>query len=179
MDECGIWGGFSLTELFVAGITTIDILIVYALLQVKKGRFKLAVWTAFLNMAFPFFGFWAGEMTASLFSEWSGILSGVLLGLIGIQMLLHDDDAKTVVNKTISPAVVAIAVSLDTFSVSVSVGMLQLDKTLFIMASGLLSLLFSYAVLRFKRQLGIKNGKVLKRLAGIALLVLGIMSCIR
>lgn len=166
-----------MTELLAAGITTIDILIVYALLHVKKGRFKLAVWTAFLNMAFPFLGFWAGEVTASLFSEWSGLLSGVLLGLIGIHMLLHDDEAPTA--KVVSPALIAVAVSLDTFSVSVSFGMLQLNKTLFIVSSGLFSLTFSYAVLRFKRHLGIKNGKVLKSIAGIALLTMGIMSCFR
>ena len=46
MDAEGTRGGFSVTELFAAGITTIDIIIVYALLNVKKGKLKLAVWTA-------------------------------------------------------------------------------------------------------------------------------------
>jgi manganese efflux pump family protein len=175
MDAEGTRGGFSVTELFAAGITTIDIIIVYALLHVKKGKLKLAVWTAFLNLAFPFLGFVVGEMTASLFMEWSGLLSGVMLGLIGLHMLLHDDsDAQ---NKLVSPYLIAVAVSIDAFSVSVSFGMLHFDKVLFIAATGLFSLVFSYAVLLFKSRLRIKNGRVLKAFAGVAFLVMGIMSC--
>ena len=157
MDAEGIRGGFIVTELFAAGITTIDIIIVYAFLNVKKGKFRLAVWTAFLIWRSRFLGFVIGEMSASLFMEWSGLLSGVMLGLIGLHMLLHDDsDAQT---KLVSPYLIAVAVSIDAFSVSVSFGMLHLDKVLFIAATGLFSLVFSYAVLRFKGRLGIKDGR--------------------
>ena len=78
-----------------------------------------------------------------------------------------------------SPSIIALAVSVDTFSVSVSFGMLHMDKIIFIMASGIFTFIFSYAALGLKGHLGVKNGKVLRRIAGLALLIIGIMSCFR
>ena len=78
-----------MAELFAAGITTIDVIVVYSFLQVKKGKFILALWTSFLNMVFPFLGFMTGELSAHIFTVWSSILSGVMLALIGIHMLLQ------------------------------------------------------------------------------------------
>jgi manganese efflux pump family protein len=167
-----------LVELFAAGITSIDVVAVFAFLQVKKGKFKLALWTSFLNMAFPFLGFATGEFSALFFAEWSSLLSGVLLALIGIHMLLQDDEPGST-GKQLHPFFIALAVSVDTFSVSVSFGMLQLDKTLFIIASGLFAFFLSYTSLLFKGRLGIENGKFLRRFGGLALLVMGVLSCFR
>ena len=92
-------GGFGLNELFAASITTLDIIVVYVLLEVKEGKFALAIWTAFLNMLLPFLGFMTGEFSASFFSGFSDLLSGVLLGLIGLHMLLEDDDGENIITK--------------------------------------------------------------------------------
>lgn len=163
-------------ELIAAGITSIDVVVVFAFLQVKEGRFALALWTSFLNMAFPFLGFVTGEFTSHLFAEWSSLLSGLLLALIGIHMLLQDDETGSA-GKQLPPTLIALAVSLDTFSVSVSFGMLQLDKTLFILASGLFTFILSYTALVFKGRMGLGDGKIVRRFAGLALLVMGVMSC--
>ena len=40
----------------------------------------------------PLAGFVMGDWSADLFSVWSNLLSGVMLAMIGIHMLLHDDD---------------------------------------------------------------------------------------
>lgn len=169
---------FRLVELFAAGITTIDVIVVFAFLQVRRGRLALALWTAFLNMLFPFFGFWAGEFSAHIFSTWSSMLSGLFLALMGIHMLLQDDNAE-IADKSMHPYVIALAVSLDAFSVSVSFGMLQMNKILFIVASGLFTFFFAYIVLLWKGRWNVKNGSKLRRFAGVALLVMGIMSCFR
>ena len=79
--------------------------------------------------------------------------------------------------KQIPPFFIAFAVSIDAFSVSVSFGMLHMDKTLFIVASGLFTFVFSCAAFLLKGHLGLKNGKVLRLIAGFALLVIGILSC--
>lgn len=165
-----------MVELIAAGITSIDVVVVFAFLQVKEGRFALALWTSFLNMAFPFLGFVTGEFTSHLFAEWSSLLSGLLLALIGIHMLLQDDETGSA-GKQLPPTLIALAVSLDTFSVSVSFGMLQLDKTLFILASGLFTFILSYTALVFKGRMGLGDGKIVRRFAGLALLVMGVMSC--
>ncbi|NYF23486.1 manganese efflux pump [Sporosarcina sp. JAI121] len=165
-----------MAEIFAAGITTLDVIVVYSFLQIKKGRFVLALWTAFLNVVFPFLGFVTGELSADIFTVWSSILSGVMLSLIGIHMLLQDDETGSS-SKQIPPFFIAFAVSVDAFSVSVSFGMLQMDKTLFIVASALFTLVFSYGALILKGRLGLKDGKGLRLIAGFALLALGILSC--
>ncbi|MCG7343901.1 manganese efflux pump MntP family protein [Sporosarcina sp. ACRSL] len=163
-------------EIIAASITTIDIVVVLSLLRLRKNRLPLALWIAFLNMALPFLGFMMGDWSANLFSVWSNLLSGVLLALIGIHMLLQDDDSSAL-QQQLHPSIIAIAISLDTFSVSVSFGMLHMNKMLFIFASGFLSFVFSCLALYYGRMLNIKNGKLLRWISGLALVALGIMSC--
>ena len=126
-------------------------------------------------MVFPFLGFITGELSSHIFWEWSTLLSGILLGLIGIHMLLQEDDARTTA-LGVNPIVIALAVSVDTFSVSVSFGMLHMNKLIFITASGLFTLILIVCGSRFKGHLGVKDGKVLRRLAGIVLIIMGVMS---
>ncbi len=165
-----------MVELFAAGITSIDIIVVYAFLSIRKGKLVLALWTALLNMLFPLLGFITGEMSATIFTAWSGLLSGLLLALIGLHMLLEENSG-TMYPRQVHPFLIALAVSIDTFSVSVSFGMLHMDKMLFIVASGLFSFLLAYSSLRIKNHLGIKNGKGIRKFAGFALLIMGVWSC--
>ena len=88
-------------------------------------------------------------------------------------MLFEDDEKSPPVQ--LHPAFIALAVSIDSL-VSVSFGMLQMNKFLFIVASCLFSLVFSYLALSYKRFLGINDGKVLRRFAGAMLLIMGIWS---
>lgn len=168
-----------MVEIIAASVTTIDVIIVYSLLQLRKARLVLAIWTMLLNMAFPLLGFVMGDWSASLFSTWSHLLSGVLLALIGVHMLLQDDSSNAAMTKQLHPAVIALAVSLDTFSVSVSFGMLQLNKILFILASGFLTFVFSCLALYYGRRLRLRNGAFLRRVCGGILLLMGIMSWFR
>lgn len=178
MNGCGIRGGFILEELFIAGITSLDVIAVYTFLQVKEGKFVLALWTSFLNMLFPFLGFVTGEFSSHLFWGWSTLISGVLLSLIGIHMLLQDEDVEQSA-RGLHPILIALAVSVDTFSVSVSFGMLHMNKLIFIVSSGLFTLFLSYMALRYKGKLYVKNGKLIRRIAGTILLIMGVMSCFR
>lgn len=165
-------------ELFAAGITTLDIIVIFVLLQVKGRKLALVMWTTFFNILLPFLGFITGEFSSILFSGWSSLLSGVLLALLGLQMLLHDDGDESV-SLQVHPSWLAFIVSLDAFSVSVSFGMLQFNKGLFIAASGFYAFTFSIISLHFKKLLGIKDGKFLRCFAGISLLAMGIFSCIQ
>ncbi|MHA6258985.1 manganese efflux pump MntP [Sporosarcina sp. CAU 1771] len=162
--------------MFVAGITSLDVIVVYTFLHIQRGKFVLALWTALLNMLFPFIGFVTGEFSTQVFWGWSTLLSGILLALIGIHMILQDEEAGKS-TRGLHPLLIAVAVSVDTFSVSVSFGMLHMNKTIFILSSGLFTLVLAYAALRFKGKLGIKSGKIIRRIAGIVLLTMGVMSC--
>lgn len=167
-------GGFTLGELIAASITTLDIIIVYALINVREGKLTLAIWTAFLNMLLPFLGFLTGEFSAIFFTGWSTLLSGVLLGLIGVHILLQDEQSPSI---KLPPAFLALAVSIDSFTVSVSFGMLQMDKVLFIMASGFLSFVFAYGTLRLKNGISSIRSKRLRQFTGVYFIIMGIFSC--
>ena len=171
-----MWGGFRVGEVFAAGITTLDIVVIFVFLQVKGRRLALVLWTTLFNIILPFLGFLTGEFSTYLFSEWSTLLSGVLLGLIGLHMLLYENNERPVSMK-IHPAFLALIVSVDAFSVSVSFGMLHFNKILFITASGTFAFIFSVAALHFKNQLRIKDGRRLRQFAGVSLLIMGILSC--
>lgn len=165
-----------MVEIIAASVTTIDVIIVFSLLRLRKGRLVLAIWTMFLNMAFPFIGFIMGDWSTTFFSTWSNLLSGILLALIGVHMLLQDENSSVAQTRQLHPAIIALAVSLDTFSVSVSFGMLQLNKILFVFASGLLTFFFSCIALYYGRRMSIQNGTILRRICGVALLIMGVMS---
>lgn len=170
-------GGFTLGELFAAAVTTLDIFVIYILLQVKGRKIILALWTAFLNMLLPLIGFILGEFSTLIFADWSMLLSGVLLGLIGLHMLLEDaDEPAKLLN--VHPFFIALLVSLDAFSVSVSFGMLQMNKFLFVVASGIFSLFFSLVALYFQKKLSVKSSRGIRQFAGASLIIIGILSWI-
>lgn len=166
-----------LGELFVAGITTLDILVIYVFLRVRGRKIILVMWTALLNMVLPFIGFLLGEFTTAFFADWSVLLSSLLLGLIGLHMLLEDSDEQAKF-LAIHPALIALVVSIDAFTVSVTFGMLQLNKMIFILSSGFFSFLFALIALYFQRKLRIKSGKRIRQFAGLSLLVIAVLSFI-
>lgn len=164
-------------ELFAAFVTTLDILVVYMLLRVRGRKLILILWTTFLNMLLPLIGFILGELSTFIFADWSMLLSGLLLALIGLHMLLEDaDEPSTMV--MIPPFLLAFIVGIDAFSVSITLGMLHFNKQLFVVASGFFAFLFSVAALFFQKKFSMVKGKRVRQLAGGVLLLLGIYSCI-
>ncbi|ARK22205.1 MULTISPECIES: manganese efflux pump [Sporosarcina] len=164
-------------EIISAIVTTIDILIVYTFLQLRRGRLMIMLWTTILNMLLPLIGFYAGEWVMSYFVGWSHLLSGVLLSLIGLHILLADSEEQSIV-EMISPFFLALIVSIDAFAVSVTFGMMQLNKWLFIMASGLFSFVFSGIAFLSAGRLRLINGTFIRRLTGIVFICIGVLSFI-
>ncbi|EGQ26664.1 MutG family lantibiotic protection ABC superfamily ATP binding cassette transporter permease [Sporosarcina newyorkensis 2681] len=164
-------------EIIAAVVTTIDIVIVHTLLQLRRGRFMIALWTTFLNMLLPLIGFYMGEWTVHFFEGWGPLLSGVLIGLVGLHMLLDDGEQPSVMDK-ISPFFLALLVSIDAFTVSVTFGMMQLNKWLFIFVSGFFSFVFSIIALLSTGRIKLINGTFIRRVAGIVFIIIGVMSFI-
>lgn len=162
-------------EIIIAAITTIDIFIFYLVVQYKGSRLLLALWTAFLNILIPFTGFLLGEISLFFFHQWTEILSGFLLSLIGLYMLLEKVENERSFFQ-IPPIILAFLVSIDAFSVSFTLGMMQFNRTLFMIASGFFAFVISCVALSFQRQLHFIRGKWISRLGGASLLIIGIYS---
>ena len=159
-----------LQEIVTGFIVALDVVALYLLLPAVKQRFLLALWTAILHMAFPIIGFTLGNWMVKILLQWSTLISSILLFCIGLQLILSTRNRKAI---TIPITILAITASLDTFSVSISFGMLNLQKYLFIISAGVWTFILSYLSLTVARSRFSIRGDFLKWIAGIALILLG------
>nr|WP_106783515.1 manganese efflux pump [Lysinibacillus timonensis] len=164
-------------EILIGLIVALDVVALYLLLPTVKKRFLLAIWTALLHMIFPIIGFTLGNLMVQILTEWSNIISSILLFFIGLHLILSTQDRQI---KPIPVSILAISASLDTFSVSISFGMLNLQKYLFIVSAGIWTFFLSYISLTLARR-GHRSfkGNSLKWVAGLALILFSIYSFIK
>lgn len=141
--------GDGLSEIIAGLLMGVDAFALYLLLPYVRYRFLFALWTAFLHMVLPYFGYYIGDILFVLFNHLAQILSTLLLFGIGLQVLMSKEEEKKI---KINPIILAFSVSLDTFSVSVSFGMLNLNKYLFIISAGIGAFIFSYLSLLLSRK---------------------------
>lgn len=113
---------------------------------------------------------WA--MVSEFFLQWSNSISTLVLFFIGLQLLIskenEDFPAKTL-------PIIAIFASVDTFSVSLSFGMLNLEKYIFIMSAGLSTFVFSYVALKIAQRNTILDNTIPKKIAGSILIIMSIL----
>ena len=152
----------------LAGIlTSVDVIGLYVLLPNVRYRLFLSLWTAALHMLFPLLGFELGSYLVRFLLEWGQWISSILLFCIGMHLLLFSH---------ISPVLLAVTASLDTFSVSVSFGMLNLEKTIFIMSAGLSALICAYGSLVIARRSQVFFGNKIQIIAGIIFIIMSILA---
>ena len=157
------------TELFAGLLTALDVVALYCVLPKIRFPLILAIWTGLLHMIFPLLGFLAGEWVTSFIVEGGRYISSILLFLTGAHLVLHQQKPTTLL---IPPILLAVVVSIDTFSVSLSFGMLQLQKWLFIVNAGFFALIFSYIALKSK----VIKGPILTRISGVCLMIMGLLT---
>jgi len=157
------------TEIFAGFLTALDVVALYAVLPKIRFPLLLALWTGFLHMIFPLVGFLAGEWITGLLLEGGRWISSLLLFMTGVHLLLHQQKPTSVL---LPPFLLAIVVSVDTFSVSLSFGMLQLQKWIFLFSAGVFAFVFSYFALKSTTI----KGPILSRLAGVGLITLGLLT---
>jgi len=168
--------GRSLQEILTGLIVALDVVALYLLLPDVKQRFFLSMWTSLLHMLFPILGFTLGSWMVHILLQWSNLVSSILLFFIGLQLILSTRNRQTI---AIPIMILAITASLDTFSVSISFGMLNLQKHLFIISAGIWTFVLSYISLTMaRRRLKIK-GDGLKWLAGLSLVAISIFTFIQ
>ncbi|WP_238473812.1 manganese efflux pump [Paenisporosarcina cavernae] len=155
---------------FVAGVVTaIDVLAVYSVYRVVERPAVLALWTGALHVLFPLAGFVIGEDIIARYLVGADAFATIFLFLMGLQMVLHQSDQGVL---RIPAPLLAAVVSVDTFSVSLSFGMLELQRSVFLVSAGVSATVFAYAAL--KRRFG--RGARLNRLAGVCLMIIALLT---
>ncbi|MEG0259902.1 MAG: manganese efflux pump [Lysinibacillus sp.] len=156
----------------IAGLlTSIDVFGLYILMPSVKSRILLSLWTASLHMLFPFLGFELGNWILQFLLEWAKWISSILLFCVGLQLLLSSNAKR---NSAVSPLILAVIASLDTFSVSISFGMLNLEKTIFIVSAGISAFACSYIALVIARRSKRIMGTKINIVAGIVFIIMSI-----
>lgn len=157
----------------VAGILmSFDVVALYLIATNVRAKWLLALWTAFLHMLFPLIGYHFGEWLAIYLAKWATSLSTLLLFFIGLQLLVSKKNEQIPVK---SLPIIAIFASVDTFSVSLSFGMLNLQKYVFIISAGLSTFILSYAALVVAQKTVILKNNLLKKVAGLLLIIMSLM----
>ena len=158
----------------LAGIlTSVDVVGLFVLIPNVKYRFFLAMWTATLHMLFPLLGFELGNYLVRFLLEWGQWISCILLFSIGLHLLLFSSKNEKI---TISPVLLAVTASLDTFSVSVSFGMLHLEKTVFIISAGVSALICSYGSLVIAHRSQVLLGNKFQIITGVFFIIMGFLA---
>lgn len=152
-------------------IVSLDVVALYILISNVKSRFLLAMWTAILHMVFPIIGFTLGNWMLQILMQWSKIVSSFLLFFIGLQIILSSKNGQHI---ALPITILAITASIDTFSVSISFGMLNLQKYLFIASAGIWTFILSYISLRIANSGISLKGTPFKWIAGISLITISI-----
>ncbi|MFJ8065574.1 manganese efflux pump [Psychrobacillus sp. NPDC096426] len=160
-------------EIVAGGLMSVDVLILFSLVLYRKQIFTLAAWVASLHMLFPLIGYYAGALVQNYLQYASPYLSGFLLTLVGLQMILARSPKQA---PLLSPYLLAVVASMDTFSVSISFGMLKVEKMLFIISSGIFSYLSVFIAQKVIYKHAFLNRGYIMKLAGIAILILGIIT---
>lgn len=159
-------------ELVAGVVMSFDVVALFLIANNVKYKWLLACWTACLHMIFPLIGFYCGEWLGQVLVQWSNGISVLLLFFIGLQLLLsrknEDFPARTL-------PIIAIFASFDTFSVSLSFGMLKLEKYIFIISAGFSTLVLSYIALVIAQKNTIFKQDWLKRMAGVLLIIMSIL----
>ena len=160
-------------EILTGVMMAFDVVAIYLIASNVKSKLFLALWTTFLHMFFPFIGFYFGEWLARFMLDWANILSAILLFCVGVQLLISSKNKNF---PAIPLPILAIFASLDTFSVSLSFGMLNLERNLFILSAGIGTFLLSYGALILSNKFDKFKGHVLNWIAGITLIIISIFS---
>ncbi|TQR21159.1 manganese efflux pump MntP family protein [Psychrobacillus vulpis] len=160
-------------EILAGALMSVDVLILFSLVSYRKQIFTLAAWVAVLHMLFPLIGYYAGTIVQNYLEHASPYLSGVLLTLVGLQMILTQSPKQV---PLFSPFLLAIVASIDTFSVSISFGMLKVEKLLFILSSGIFSFFAVFIAQKIIFNHSLMNRVIILKLAGVLLFLMGIIT---
>ncbi|KYG90229.1 hypothetical protein A0U40_08300 [[Bacillus] sp. KCTC 13219] len=158
-------------EVIVGIILALDVVALYILLPSVSQRFLLSIWTALWHMLFPLLGFKLGSWVSTFMEDWAAYLSAILLFCIALQLLLSSRN-QHVPQKALP--ILAIMASIDSFSASVSFGMLNLQKYLFILSAGIATFALSYIALIVAKT-PIFNSQIFKIVAGVLLLAISMV----
>lgn len=122
---------------------------------------KIGLIIGIFHVIMPLMGILIGEFLSEHFGSWAAIAGGVLLLLLGAQMIFSSfqkDESPLVQPIGFGLIIFALSVSLDSFSVGLSLGIYKAKVVLTILLFGIMSMILTWAGLligkKFQKVLG-------------------------
>ena len=178
IDICLLGAALSM-DAFAVSVTN-------SLVYKKYNALMIALFFGFFQGIMPLLGFYAGNLFSDFINRYSGIISLVILGLIGIKMIIDSlhpqeetliDDGDVLTYKVLF--LQAVATSIDAFAVGVSfVGISFVGKALNIFSVcsliAVITFLLSLLALFIGKKVGNICGDKMGIVGGIILILIGL-----
>ncbi|WP_028550944.1 manganese efflux pump MntP [Paenibacillus sp. UNC451MF] len=144
----------------------------------KLDIIKLSFVIAVFHMIMPLMGMFTGSYVSSLMGGIATKVGGALLLLLGIHMVyssLKGEEARSIDHRTLGGLLLfALSVSIDSFSVGVSLGMFAGDMALTVIMFGTVGGIMSIIGLLLGSKMGRWIGEYGEAMGGIILLAFGV-----
>jgi putative Mn2+ efflux pump MntP len=139
---------------------------------------KISLVIGAFHILMPLMGMFMGHYVSSLLGSVATVAGGALLVLLGAHMVysaVRGEAVQSFDHRTLWGLLVfALSVSIDSFSVGVSLGMFSGDLVLTVLSFGVFGLVMSMAGLLLGRNVGNWVGEYGEAIGGVILLVFGI-----
>lgn len=151
--------------------------LIYGTLNLDKKMIKLmSIMVGIFHFFMPIFGYKIGEFLLNIIKVEPDILVGIIFIVLGIEMILSikQEEKVKILTGIISVLLFSFTVSIDSFSVGISLGVTNSSIILPCLIFSLISGIFTYLGVNLGKRLSNKFGSVTTLIGAITLLILGI-----
>lgn len=139
---------------------------------------KLSVVIGLFHILMPIGGMLMGKMMSVVLGEWATVAAGVLLIVLGLHMIIHslkEEETQLFDHRTLwGLLLLAFSVSVDSFSVGITLGMFRLPIWLTVLLFGCFGALMAMLGLTVGKRVSHSLGDYGETLGGVILVVFGI-----
>ncbi|MDP5276813.1 manganese efflux pump MntP [Chengkuizengella axinellae] len=139
---------------------------------------KISIIVGFFHIMMPLMGMFTGKYVSTILGDVALIAGGILLVLLGLHMVyssIRGEHAQPFDHSTLLGLIIfSLSVSIDSFSVGVSLGLFSTDIILTVLLFGLFGGTLSILGLLLGRSISLSLGEYGEAIGGIILLVFGI-----
>ncbi|MNP24315.1 putative manganese efflux pump MntP [compost metagenome] len=140
---------------------------------------RISLLIGIFHMLMPLLGIFMGHYISSLLGQVTGYAAGGLLVLLGVHMIINSyrEGAATMIDYHAWAGMIlfSFSVSIDSFSVGVSLGMFKSELLLTVLIFGIIGAFMSMMGLLLGRRVSDKLGSYGEAIGGTILLAFGIM----
>jgi manganese efflux pump family protein len=143
----------------------------------RRKIFKIGITIGLFHVWMPLIGMGAGRFLSEQFGSLAGYLGGILLLFLGIQMIwgsFKEDESSLISPAGIGLLFFALGVSLDSFSVGLTLGIYGARTALVLICFGVAATILTWAGLLLGRRMQHWIGTYSEALGGSILLAFGI-----